>query len=69
MKVFEARLLLIEQKTFTSIAIDGGKWIFTSLQKTETPSRTQFLPTTLALSDKYEIHPRKKETLPLLGFL
>jgi hypothetical protein len=28
------------------IGIDGGKWIFTSRQKTETPSRIPLLPTT-----------------------
>jgi len=38
------------------IGIDGGKWIFTSRQKTEAPSRIPLLPTTLELLDRYKNH-------------
>lgn len=40
------------------IGIDGGKWIFTSRQKTETASRIPLLPTTLALIEKYAGDPQ-----------
>jgi len=36
-----------------SIGIDGEKWIFTSSQKTETPSRIPLLPQALKLMEKY----------------
>jgi len=41
-----------------SIGVDGGKWIFTSRQKTENPSRIPLLPTTLELMEKYKDHPQ-----------
>lgn len=41
-----------------AIGIDGGKWIFTSRQKTATPSRIPLLPTTLALIEKYKDNPQ-----------
>ncbi len=40
------------------IGVDGGKWLFTSRQKTETPSRIPLLPTTLELMEKYMDHPQ-----------
>ena len=52
------------------IGIDGGKWIFTSRQKTETLSRIPLLPLTLALIDKYKEHPQcsnNERLLPVLS--
>jgi site-specific recombinase XerD len=38
--------------------VDGGKWIFTSRQKTETASRIPLLPFTLKLLERYKDHPQ-----------
>src|SRR5690606_18121538 len=35
-----------------AIGIDGGKWIFTSRQKTETASRIPLLPTSIAIMER-----------------
>lgn len=40
------------------VGVDGEKWIFTSRQKTETPSRIPLLPTTLLLIERYSDHPQ-----------
>lgn len=40
------------------IGVDGERWIFTSRQKTETPSRIPLLPTTLLLIKRYSDHPQ-----------
>jgi site-specific recombinase XerD len=40
------------------IGVDGERWIFTSRQKTDTPSKIPLLPTALQILKKYEDHPR-----------
>lgn len=42
-------------KSHISIGIDGGKWIFTHRQKTESASKIPILPVTQIIIDKYEI--------------
>ncbi len=52
-----------------AVGIDGGKWIFTNRQKTETSSRIPLLPTTLEIIDKYKDHPQcihQDRVLPVL---
>lgn len=41
-----------------NVGVDGGKWIFTSRQKTETASRIPLLPFTLKLLERYNDHPQ-----------
>jgi site-specific recombinase XerD len=51
-----------------ALGIDGEKWIFTSRQKTGTPSRIPLLPPALAILDKYANHPmtvNRKKLLPV----
>jgi site-specific recombinase XerD len=50
--------------------IDGGKWITTKRQKTDTPSRIPLLPMALEIMDKYEDHPQcetENRVLPVLS--
>ena len=50
--------------------IDGGLWIFTRRQKTDTPSEIPLLPVPLALLEKYKQHPQclnKGMVLPVLS--
>lgn len=52
------------------IGIDGGKWIFTSRQKTETASRIPLLPAGIAIMEKYKEHPQcinENRLLPVLS--
>ncbi|SDH12963.1 site-specific integrase [Mucilaginibacter gossypii] len=49
---------------------DGERWIFTSRQKTDTPSRIPLLPYALGVIDKYENHPQcegENSLLPILS--
>lgn len=51
------------------IGIDGGKWIFTHRQKTDTASRIPLLPSSLAILEKYNNHPHcthEDKVLPVL---
>lgn len=41
-----------------SVGMDGEKWIFTSRQKTEVPSRIPLLPTCIDILNRYEEHPQ-----------
>ena len=41
-----------------NIGIDGQKWIFTSRQKTEIPTRVPLLPICLEILQRYEDHPQ-----------
>ncbi len=53
-----------------SIGIDGGKWIFTHRQKTETASRIPLLPIPQELIQKYAEHPQcinENKLLPVLS--
>ncbi len=53
-----------------SIGIDGGKWIFTHRQKTETASRIPLLPIPQELIHKYSEHPQcvnENKLLPVLS--
>jgi site-specific recombinase XerD len=53
-----------------STGIDGGKWIFTRRQKTDTPSRIPILPTAQQILEKYLDHPlcrEKDKVLPILS--
>jgi site-specific recombinase XerD len=53
-----------------STGIDGGRWIFTRRQKTDTPSRIPILPTAQQILDKYLDHPlcrKKDKVLPILS--
>ncbi|MFE3867065.1 site-specific integrase [Flavobacterium sp. LS2P90] len=57
-------------KSHVSIGIDGGKWIFTHRQKTETASKIPILPVTQLIIDKYEEHPEcnnQNKLLPILS--
>jgi site-specific recombinase XerD len=52
------------------IGIDGGKWIFTHRQKTETASRIPLLPIPQELIQKYSDHPQcvnENKLLPVLS--
>ena len=53
-----------------STGIDGGKWIFTRRQKTDTPSRIPLLPMAQQILEKYLHHPlcrEKDKVLPILS--
>ena len=57
-------------KLHISIGIDGGKWIFTHRQKTESASKIPILPVTQMIIDKYENHPQavnQNKLLPILS--
>ena len=52
------------------VGVDGGKWVFTSRQKTDTSSRIPLLPATLKILDQYKDHPQcenKGLVLPVLS--
>jgi site-specific recombinase XerD len=52
------------------IGVDGERWIFTSRQKTDTPSKIPLLPTALDILTKYENNPRclnKDLLMPVLS--
>ncbi len=52
------------------IGVDGERWIFTSRQKTDTPSKIPLLPAALVLIGKYENHPmchNKNLLMPVLS--
>lgn len=52
------------------IGIDGGRWIFTNRQKTDTASRIPLLPTSSEIIEKYKEHPQckaKSVVLPVLS--
>jgi len=52
------------------IGIDGGDWIFTNRQKTDTASRIPLLPTSSEILEKYKDHPQcnaKGVVLPVLS--
>jgi len=40
------------------IGIDGGQWIFTTRQKTDTSSRIPLLPVALDILNRYQDHPQ-----------
>jgi len=53
-----------------STGIDGGKWIFTRRQKTDTASRIPILPMAQEILDRYANHPQykaKDKVLPILS--
>jgi site-specific recombinase XerD len=52
------------------IGVDGERWIFTSRQKTDTPSKIPLLPAALEIISKYENHPtclNKNLLMPVLS--
>lgn len=49
-----------------NIGIDGGKWIFTHRQKTESASKIPILPITQMIIDKYSDHPQSQNSGKLL---
>jgi len=60
------------QLTPASIAkgVDGKQWIFTSRQKTDTPTRIPLLPQAQEILNKYKDHPRcinESKVLPVLS--
>lgn len=60
------------QLTPASIAkgIDGKQWIFTSRQKTDTPTRVPLLPQAQEILNKYKDHPRcvnENKVVPILS--
>jgi integrase len=62
----------VKQLTLSNISmgIDGGKWIFTHRQKTETASRIPLLPIPKELIQKYAAHPQclnENKLLPVLS--
>jgi site-specific recombinase XerD len=53
-----------------ALGIDGEKWIFTSRQKTETPSRIPLLPQSISIMEKYKNHVQcinEDRLLPVLS--
>ena len=53
-----------------NIGIDVTKWIFTTREKTETPSRIPLLPYSLKIFEQYENHPQcinKGTAFPVLS--
>src|SRR5690606_11520711 len=57
-------------KSRINIGIDGGKWIFTHRQKTETASRIPLLPIAEEIIEKYKNHPQcinEDKLLPVLS--
>ncbi len=52
-----------------STGVDGGKWVLTSRQKTETSSRIPLLPPALEILDRYQDHPHCEATDRLLPVL
>jgi site-specific recombinase XerD len=53
-----------------NIGVDGGKWIFTSRQKTDSDSHIPLLPQALEIMDKYADHPQCRDfdrMLPVLS--
>lgn len=57
-------------KSHINIGIDGGKWIFTHRQKTESASKIPLLPVAEMIIDKYVEHPQcinKEKLLPILS--
>lgn len=60
------------QLTFSNIAkgVDGNQWIFSSRQKTDTPTRIPLLPKAVEILEKYKSHPKCINTgkvLPVLS--
>ena len=60
------------QLTFSNISkgLDGNQWIFSSRQKTDTPTRIPLLPKALEILDKYKSHPKcinSGKVLPVLS--
>ncbi len=58
------------QRSEISTGIDGGKWIFTRRQKTDTASRIPILPMAEAILLRYADHPQckaKDRVLPILS--
>ena len=50
--------------------VDGGKWIITKRQKTETPQRVPLLPQAMEIMEKYSQHPKclnENYVLPVLS--
>lgn len=53
-----------------STGIDGGKWIFTRRQKTDSPSHIPIHPMALEILERYSNHPAcqvRDKVLPILG--
>lgn len=58
------------KRTEIAEGIDGGKWITTKRQKTDTPSRIPILPMAMEIMEKYEDHPQcenENRVLPVLS--
>lgn len=58
------------KRTEIAQGFDGEQWIFTSRQKTDTPSRIPLLPYALEVIDKYRNHPQcatEDRLLPVLS--
>ena len=60
------------QLTYSNISkgVDGNQWIFSSRQKTDTPTRIPLLPKALEIFEKYRSHPKCINTgkvLPVLS--
>src|SRR4030095_10029525 len=52
------------------IGVDGGKWIFTNRQKTDTPSRIPLLPAAIEILERYRDCPNcinSGKVLPVLS--
>lgn len=66
-------LAFIDAKNLTKnhigIGLDGGKWIFTTRQKTKTNSNIPLLPQAEAIINKYKDHPYCSSTEKLLPML
>jgi site-specific recombinase XerD len=58
------------KRTEINEGVDGGRWITTKRQKTDTPSRIPLLPMALEIMEKYENHPQceyENRVLPVLS--
>lgn len=58
------------KRTEIADGIDGGKWIYTSRQKTDVPSRVPILPITESILEKYKDHAQcihDNRLLPVLS--
>ncbi len=60
------------QLAFSNISkgVDGHQWIFSSRQKTDTPTRIPLLPKALEILEKYKSHPKcisSGKVLPVLS--
>jgi integrase len=70
LKTNDETILLNRTTLGYAYSIDGNLWIFTSRQKTESPSRIPLLPPAKSIFEKYRDHPKclnEHKLLPILS--